>query len=56
MQLRLLEEHILLWVPSFTKEVLEAAGTEFYTSAATITSEYLLMDTEFVRETSGGAD
>lgn len=49
MQLRLLEAHLLLWVPSFTEKVLKIAKTEFYKSVAAITNEYLIMDAEFMR-------
>jgi len=48
-QLHLLEAHLLLWVPSFAERVQMIAKTEFYKSAATITNEYLLMDTNVLR-------
>ena len=53
MQMRMLEDHLLLWVPRFTDEVLKVAKTEFYKSVAVITHEYLAMDAEFVRAISG---
>ena len=56
MQLHMLEEHLLLWVPRFTKKVLEISNTEFYRSLATITCEHLLMDTEFVKDVLGITD
>jgi TorA maturation chaperone TorD len=49
MQFKMLEEHLLLWVPSFTEAVLQHAQTGFYQAVAVITREYLQLDTELLR-------
>ena len=45
-QLKMLNEHLLRWVPSFVKRVQKLGQTEFYKAFATITEEYLKMDEE----------
>lgn len=47
-QQKLLGDHLLKWVPSFVREVLKVADTEFYRALATITQEYLILDSEFL--------
>ncbi|MCJ7568232.1 MAG: molecular chaperone TorD family protein [Anaerolineales bacterium] len=51
-QVGLLDDHLLKWVPSFVRKVLDLASTEFYKAVAVITREYLTMDRELLKELS----
>lgn len=44
MQSKMLDAHLLKWVPHFVQEVLRLTATDFYQAVAVITQEYLLMD------------
>lgn len=43
-QARMLDEHLLQWVPSFVRRVEKLGQTDFYKAFAILTEEYLKMD------------
>jgi TorA maturation chaperone TorD len=48
-QVRMLDEHLLLWVPSFVGRVQQMGRTEFYKAFGTITDQYLQIDREVIQ-------
>lgn len=49
-QTRFLEEHMLLWVPDFTRRQIECASTAFYRGLAYLLNGFILWDFGFLHE------
>ena len=49
-QERMLDEHLLKWVPSFVKRVKELGETDFYKAFGELTEEFLKLDRETAAE------
>jgi len=47
-QVRMLDEHLLLWVPSFVRRVTALGNTEFYKAFADLTEQFLKMDRDLI--------
>ncbi len=48
-QKEFLDQHLIAWVPKFTRDLEQAAGSAFYRGVSQITREYLTADQETVR-------
>lgn len=47
-QIRMLDEHLLQWVPSFVGRVQKLGRTDFYQAFGALTEEYLKMDRDLL--------
>ena len=49
-QKEFLDQHLLVWVPQFCKDILKFARTDFYKAIAKITEEHLSYESEAIAE------
>ncbi len=49
-QVRFLEEHLLLWIPDFTKRQIESASTAFYRGLAYLLNGFIIQDFGLLNE------
>ena len=45
-----LEDHLLKWVPAWSRDVVKSAETDFYKGAAQLLNAYLRIDSKLLEE------
>jgi TorA maturation chaperone TorD len=50
MQKEFMNQHILVWVPKFTEDLMKAAELDFYRAIAKITNEFVRVDSQAIED------